>query len=184
MTKRNRTNLVPVRPLVFKLPQVPRRASLRAKGRIAPEPKPAVPPDQDVDFMAQYAEWHVQYPGGSLIEYVVWDYLTTEKKWLNHEDFEYQWPVLGGRTQFGGFVVDFYIYVGRFAWNIQGLRYHLQNPEDRAQVQLQAAMLTARGIKTISLWEDDLLYRTDYTLRAALVGQEVQTHKDEVGIYV
>lgn len=183
MTKKRRVFTVTPAHRLFRLPHVPKSEQLRRHVKVKSGTNPATPDIDNSDFIAMYDDWRSKFPGGSILEYIVWYYLTTVKKWENHYQFEYQYPVLGGRTKYGGFVVDFFIPLGQYAWDVNGLRYHLTNPIDRAKVMAEAALLAHRGIKLINLWEDDLIWRTEYVLELALIGMEAQTHRASVGLY-
>jgi very-short-patch-repair endonuclease len=134
------------------------------------------------DFEARRAEVLTFFPRMSVPEFIVWQWLVDRKRWSNGDQFIYQLPLLGGRTIFGGFVVDFYIRPGNMAWNIQGLRYHLEQPAQRGKVLIQSALLAQRGYRVVSLWEDDLVERPNFTIEAALRGEDTNRHKDEVGL--
>lgn len=171
-------------PKAPSLPSVPKKSRLRDKfpGFLPDIP---IPQAQDIpDFDRRMAETQAQFAAMSVPEFIVWDYLTRIKKWRNGIEFTYQLPLFSGRTQFGGFVLDFFIREGQLAWNVQGLRYHLEQSRDRAKVQVETAILTSRGYKVVQLWEDDLIERPTFVLEAALIGQESNRHKDDVGIYV
>ncbi len=185
MTKKKASRVFTITPAthLFRLPHVPKAKQLRSKIKVRTGTNPVTPNIDNADFLAMYAGWRSQYPGGSILEYIVWYYLTTVKKWQNHYEFEYQYPALGGRSKYGGYVVDFFIPLGQLAWDVNGLRYHLTNPIDRAKVMVEAALLAHRGIKLINLWEDDLIWRTDYVIKLALVGMEAQTHTKSNGMY-
>lgn len=181
--KRDEFN-VPKVPVVPGLPSVPGRSRLRDKfSSFAPDIKiPA--PEPVPDFERRLAAWQARFPSGSIPEFVVYDYLTRRKGWRLGIEFEYQLPIVGGRTVYGGFVIDFFIRLGFMAWNVQGLRYHLEKARDRAKTQVQAALLSGRGYKVVQLWEDDLLDRPEFTIEAAIKGQETNRHKDDVGIFI
>jgi len=162
---------------------VPKADTLR-RGFSIPNITPEAAKPDNADFLARYAAWQASgHPSGSLPEYVVWEYLVTKKGWTPGFEFVYQSPVFGGKTQYGGFVTDFLIREGNMIWNVQGLHYHLTNTRDRALDLLIKAILSGRGYHVIFLWEDDILTRPDFTLEAALRGQETNAHKDEVGLY-
>ncbi len=173
---------LPHAPTAPNAPAVPRADTLR-RGFTIPEINPPAAKTDDADFLARYAAWQQTYPAGSLPEYVVWEYLVNQKNWNPGGEFVYQAPILGGKTQYGGFVADYFIRPGNMVWNVQGLRYHLTNSRDRAQDLVVKAILSQRGYKVIFLWEDDLLERADYIIQAALAGQESNRHKDDVGLY-
>lgn len=176
------TSNIPRTPKPFEAPQVPQSDKLRTTVKWS---LPDIPKRDDAAFLARYAAWRAAgHPSGSLPEYVVWEYLVTRKHWVPGEEFVYQLALHGGRTLFGGFVADFYIRPGEMIWNVHGLHFHLLKTQDRAKVALQKADLTSRGYRVISLWEDDLFERPEYTIEAALRGQETNRHADDVGLYV
>ncbi len=109
----------------------------------------------------------------SILEFLVWGFLVYQKKLKEDVDFIYQYPLMGGRTQLGGFVADFYFPMRREVWNPAGLQFHWTTAEDRARDQLSRAVLAGRGVKLIFLWETDLLQRTQYTLDQAWLSQEL-----------
>src|SRR3990167_875867 len=184
MVRKRQSFVVPKVPTAPRLPGVPKRSRLRDNFP-GYAPDIAIPaPEPIPDFERRLAEWQARYPRGSTPEFIVWDYLTRRKGWELGREFIYQLAIVGGRTQFGGFVIDFYIRPGNMAWNVQGLRYHLEQPRDRAKVQVQAALMSNRGYRVVQLWEDDLLERPDFTIEAALRGGGTNRNKDEVGIYV
>jgi very-short-patch-repair endonuclease len=164
-------------------PRVPNRARLRDKFP-GIQPKPGVPDIFQDDFFDRYAAWKAlpQHAAASIPEFIVYDYLTRRKKWTEGNEFVYQYALVGGRTLYGGYVGDFFIRSTNAVWNIQGLRFHLLNVKDRAKVELQKMDLTKRGFKVLSLWEDDLLERPEYTIEAALNDQETNRHTDDVGL--
>jgi very-short-patch-repair endonuclease len=169
-------------PAKFQLPGIPKKGKFaEAVGSFNPAVKQGV---VDSEFMRRYNEWRSSspaYQAGSIPEFIVWEYLTKKKNWHDGVDFKYQYNLFGGRTKFGGFVLDFFIVRGQIAINVQGLKYHLERVQDRAKVQLQDAMLAGRGFRVISVWEDDLLERPDYAIEAALRGQATNRHTDDVG---
>lgn len=132
-----------------------------------------LPPSEDELLQERYVAWEAQ-TNGSLPEFIAWEYLTLKRKLTPGVDFVFQAPFLGGRTVFGGFVLDFYFPARREGWFIQGLRYHLLNPADRGKNALAKVFMAGKGIKTLEIWEDDLLERPDFVLDAAYFrGQEV-----------
>ncbi|KKM17707.1 hypothetical protein LCGC14_1673040 [marine sediment metagenome] len=123
-------------------------------------------PEQEEALLARYELWKAQY-NGSLIEFIVWEYITIRRKQKPNVDFVFQAPFLGGRTRFGGFVADFAFYGRQEIWSVQGIRWHLQTPKDRANAFIAETQLSARGYKVIELWEDDLLVRPTFVLDLA-----------------
>ena len=131
-----------------------------------------IPGDQDDDLLARWEAWRLRY-NGSLPEFICWEWLVYRKRLIEGVDFIFQYGILGGRTQFGGFVLDFYFPSRRMAWLIQGLRWHLVKTQDRARDIMAKAILTGRGLTAIELFEDDLFNRSTYTLDHAWRGEQV-----------
>lgn len=169
-------------PQKFQLPAIPKKAQFTDKfPGLSPNPEQSV---VDPEFQARFLRKRASSPSYhamSVPEFIVMEYLETRKHWKDGIDFKYQYNLFGGRTKYGGFVLDFFITRGQLAWNVQGLKYHLEKSRDRAKVQMQDAMLSGRGFRVISLWEGDLIERPDFTLEAALRGQSTNRHSDNVG---
>lgn len=125
-----------------------------------------VPAEQEEAFIARYEAWQAE-TGGSIPEFIVWEFLTIQKKQVPGMDFYFQAPFMGGRTIFGGFVADFMFPNRREVWQVQGIRWHLEQPADRAKTAIAEAQLTEQGYKVLELWEDDLLERPDFVLNLA-----------------
>jgi len=167
------------RPAPFRAPRIPQAGRLRRvaerKGlelRPLAGPEIPMPPEQDQALADRAAAWMAAYHG-SLPEFIVWDWLVGTKKQRDGLDFLYQYPVMGGRTAFGGFVLDFWFPLQQMGWNVQGLRWHWSNPDDRARDMIAKQMLASRGLKIIDLYEDDLLVRPDLVLAMAWRGEQV-----------
>lgn len=109
----------------------------------------------------------------SILEFMVWEFLVRRKKQIEDVDFIYQYPLAGGRTQFGGFVADFYFPLRAEVWNPAGQQFHWTKSRDRARDIMSRAVLASRGIREIFLWEEDMLARPDYTLEQAWLGREL-----------
>jgi hypothetical protein len=164
-------------PAKFELPAVPKKAVFVAE---FPSLIPAVEisaPTDIPEYERRMSEWRQKFPVMSDLEFVVMDYLTRKKKWELGREFEYQTPIAGGRTVYGGFLVDFLVRPD-LALQPQGERWHLQQPMDRARLRVEKMLLTSRGYEVIYLWESDLLTRTSYTMEAALRRQQLSTFKD------
>ena len=125
-----------------------------------------IPPEQDEALLARYEMWKSQY-NGSLPEFIVFEYLTIRRKQQPGFDFVFQSPFFGGRTRFGGFIADFAFFNRQEIWMVQGIRWHLQQPIDRAKSFIAEVQLTARGYKVLELWEDDLFQRPVFVLDLA-----------------
>jgi len=167
---------LPVFPTSPELPNVPfadrrfRVGNLEIRPFAGPDIP--IPKTEDEDFLRRFAAAHAAL-NFSLPEYIVYEFLVFKKKQISGLDFQYQNPVLGGRTAFGGFVVDFFFPLRLAAWNVQGNFYHLLKTEDRARDFIVEQILESRGIQFILLYEDDLIQRADYVLELAWNGQEV-----------
>jgi very-short-patch-repair endonuclease len=129
-------------------------------------PEIPIPPEQDEALLARYEAWKSQW-NGSLVEFIVWEYLTIQKKQTHGTDFIFQAPFLGGRTLYGGFIADFAFPLRNEIWMVQGIRWHLQQPADRAKTFMAEAQLSAMGWKVLELWEDDILERPLFVLDLA-----------------
>lgn len=107
-------------------------------------------------------------------EFICYEWLTTKKKMTNGIEFQWQYPFLGGRTIFGGFVLDFYFPAMRLAWFVQGLHFHYSQPEDRGRDRMAVAQVANRGITVVQIFEDNLINQTQWTLDAAFHGSQIQ----------
>jgi len=136
-----------------------------------------VPDTQQEEFQARFEEWRQQRANGvgSILEFIVYEFLVFTKRQVDGVDFDYQSSFAGGRTQFGGFVIDFILPSRGLAFQPEGARWHLQQPLDRARLLLEQEILAGRGIRAIYLWERDLLQRPDYTLEEAWNGRQLQS---------
>ena len=131
-----------------------------------------IPKTEDEDFLRRFDGWHA-LTNGSLPEYIVYEFLVFKKKQIPGVDFIFQHPLLGGRTLFGGFVLDFFLTLRQAGWRVLGTRFHLLQAQDRARDLIARSMIEQRGIQVIDLWDDDLLERAEYVLNLAWGGQEV-----------
>jgi very-short-patch-repair endonuclease len=109
----------------------------------------------------------------SILEFMVWEFLVQKKRQIEGVDFIYQYPLAGGRTQFGGFVADFYFPHRQEVWNPAGMQFHWTKSKHRARDIMARAVLASRGIKLIYLWEDDMMNRPAYVLEQAWQGNEL-----------
>lgn len=162
------------RPLTaFRVPAIKIRkrigATERAVRPFAPIPIEIV--DQDERTLARFEAWRA-VTNGSLPEFIVWEWLVYKRKLRDGVDFVFQSPLFGGRTRFGGFVIDFYFPQRREGWFVNGERWHLLTPQARARDQLAKEMLAGQGITVIVLWENDLLTRPDFVLERAWFRRE------------
>jgi hypothetical protein len=121
-------------------------------------PKIPISAEQDENLLARFEVWRATW-NGSLPEFITFEFLTIQKKQVPGVDFLFQHPLFGGRTRFGGFLLDFFLVSRREGWRIQGERYHLLKPVDRARGRIARAKLMAEGLTIVDLWESDLLER-------------------------
>ena len=114
----------------------------------------------------------VQVPSnweGSIPEYVA--YQTFISLGLEAgQDFVYQSPLMGGRMDKGGFVIDFLFNdPPGLAVNIQGVYYHYElGVEAKARDALARASLAGQNLSLIFIDDDDLLQAPQYYCREAL----------------
>ena len=106
---------------------------------------------------------------GSVPEYVA--YQTFVKLGLEPgQDFTYQSPLLGGRLDKGGFVIDFmFKEPPDLAVNVQGVYYHYQFGVEVTSRDIMArAALAGQNITLIFIDDDDLMQNPEYYCREAL----------------
>mgnify|MGYP005815153737 FL=1 len=89
------------------------------------------------------------------------------------QDFSYQSPLLGGRLDKGGFIIDFmFIDPPNLGINIQGVYYHYtkypDGVESKARDVLARASLAGEDITLIFIDDDDLMRDPEYYCREAL----------------
>ena len=110
---------------------------------------------------------------GSLPEYVA--YQTFIKLGLEPgQDFTYQSPLMGGRLDKGGFVIDFlFTMPPDLAVNIQGVYYHYEfGVEAKARDVIARSALAGQNIMLVFIDDDDLLRDPTYYCREALNYQD------------
>lgn len=107
---------------------------------------------------------------GSDLEWIVYWWLTKEKI-----PFVYQSPFGGGRKQIGGQVVDFEVTdrVPSLLIGVQGEYFHYRTGGQRARSLMSKVVLQARGYMVVYVLGRDLQTRPDYTMRAALRGEQL-----------
>lgn len=127
-----------------------------------------IPPEQDTALLERFEGWRAQW-NGSLPEFLTFEYLTIRRDQVANVDFVFQHPVFGGRTRFGGYILDFFLQMRLEGWRVNGERFHLEKPEDRARDAIMKAQLSSQGIRIIDLWENDLMSRRDFVLDLAWV---------------
>ena len=106
---------------------------------------------------------------GSLPEYVA-DTTFASIGLRPGQDFIYQSPLLGGRIDKGGLVLDFLFNdPPDLAVNVQGVYYHYEfGVETKARDIIAREGAVGRGLTLIFIDEDDLLRDPEYYCREAL----------------
>lgn len=155
---------------IYRLPETP----------IIPKPAVDMPADPEDERKARWQNFNSTVRHASYPEFICYEWLQTNKKLEPDIDFVFQYPVLGGKTQFGGFVLDFYIGPRNMAWFIQGLEFHYVDARDRARDRLAKAIVSDRGILVVELFEDDILQRTTRTLESAWNGVQVSSRNQDI----
>lgn len=110
---------------------------------------------------------------GSIPEYVA--YQTFVKLGLEPgQDFTYQSPLMGGRLDKGGFVIDFlFTEPPDLAVNVQGVYYHYEfGVEAKARDLMARSALAGQNITLVFIDDDDLLSDPTYYCREALNYQD------------
>jgi hypothetical protein len=110
---------------------------------------------------------------GSLPEYVA--YRTFVQLGLEPgQDFTYQSPLMGGRMEKGGFVLDFiFTEPPGLAVNVQGVYYHYEfGVETKARDIMARSALAGQNITLVFIDDDDLLRDPTYYCREALNYQD------------
>ena len=110
---------------------------------------------------------------GSVPEYVA--YQTFIKLGLEPgRDFTYQSPLMGGRLDKGGFVLDFlFTMPPDLAVNVQGVYYHYEfGVEVKARDLFARSALAGQNITLVFIDDDDLLRDAEYYCREALNYQD------------
>lgn len=130
------------------------------------EPEIPIPPEQEESLLARFEIWRAKW-NGSLPEFIVFEWLVIRKKQVPQIDFVFQHPLFGGRTQFGGFVLDFYFPGRREGWRVMGERWHMEQASDRARDAIARVQLAGEGLRIVDLFEDDLLERPELVLSLA-----------------
>ena len=116
-------------------------------------------------------ESQVQVPDdwpGSLPEYIAYQTFVELGLEPGH-DFTYQSPLMGGRLDKGGLILDFMFPDRNLAVNVQGVYYHYEfGVESKARDTMARAGLAADDITLIFIDDDDLLQDPKYYCREAL----------------
>jgi hypothetical protein len=89
------------------------------------------------------------------------------------QDFSYQSPLLGGRMDKGGFIIDFmFTNPPDLGVNVQGVYYHYQKypngVETKARDVLARASMAGQNITLVFIDDDDLLRNPRFYCREAL----------------
>ena len=106
---------------------------------------------------------------GSVPEYIA--YQTFVRLGLEPgQDFNYQSPLMGGRMDKGGFVIDFmFNEPPDLAVNVQGVYYHYEfGIEAKARDVMARAALAGQNITLVFIDDDDLMRDPEYYCREAL----------------
>ena len=106
---------------------------------------------------------------GSIPEYVAYQTFVRLGKEPG-QDFTYQSPLLGGRLDKGGFVIDFlFTDPPDLAVNVQGVYYHYEfGVEVKARDIMARAGLAGQNLTLIFIDDEDLLKDPMYYCRQAL----------------
>ena len=107
---------------------------------------------------------------GSVPEFLVYASLITKQGKREGIDFSYQSPLMGGRIDKGGVVIDFlFLDPPDLAINVQGEYYHygLGSTFMQNDIIIRAQM-AGQGINLIFIDESDILEDVDYYVRQAL----------------
>ena len=107
---------------------------------------------------------------GSLPEFLVYASLITKQGKIEGIDFSYHSPLMGGRLDKGGVVIDFlFADPPDLAINVQGEYYHygLGSTFIQNDIIIRAQM-AGQGINLIFIDESDILEDVDYYVRQAL----------------
>jgi len=107
--------------------------------------------------------------GGSIPEFMVYQSLVRRGR-VPGVDFIFQSPLMGGRLERGGVVIDFLFNdPPDLAINVQGTYYHYeQGTGVRVRDALGKAQLAGLGVTLIFIDEDDVQDDVDYFVREAL----------------
>ena len=125
---------------------------------------------EEDEFERRFALWG----RGSRPEFVAWEWLTIRKRQKEGIDFDFTSSMFGGRTIFGGMVVDFYLFAKDMVWRVQGEYFHLVQPENRAKDRLDRQRLVGQNLIVVDLYAQDLLQRPTFVLEKAWRGDQVQ----------
>jgi len=106
---------------------------------------------------------------GSLPEFLVWEELN-RRGLRDGVHFSYQSPLMGGRIEKGGVIIDFLFYdPPDLCINVQGVYWHYGLGRDvRARDLMAREQLAGQGITLIFVDEDDILSDVRYVVGEAL----------------
>lgn len=154
------------------MPRLPRFKPRKApKG--TPEIRPLPLPDPILRSREQQLEDEfLAWGRGTRPEYIVWKWLVQNKRQKEGVDFLFQSSRFGGRQVYGGIIVDFWFPDRHMMWRVQGERFHLLNPQDRANDMVARIRLVGMGATVVDLWVKDLEERPEYVLNLAWSGRE------------
>ena len=107
---------------------------------------------------------------GSVPEFLVYASLITKQGKQEGIDFSYQSPLMGGRIDKGGVVIDFlFLDPPDLAINVQGEYYHYGLGSTYIQNDvIVRQQMAGQGINLIFIDESDVLEDVDYYVREAL----------------
>ena len=90
------------------------------------------------------------------------------------QDFTYQSPLMGGRLDKGGFVIDFlFTMPPDLAVNVQGVYYHYEfGVEAKARDLIARSALAGQNITLVFIDDDDLLRDAEFYCREGLNYQD------------
>lgn len=151
---------MPKRGGTYRLPRAPKPKGATIFKRplrgIIPQ-KEQLPPWQTppAEFQGSGAEWAIYWALSSL-----------------KEDFQFQVPLMGGRIEAGGTVVDFYLPAYLLLIRVQGIHWHYEIQPQRAQDDILKLALESKGFQVIDIDEDMALRDPIYYTKEALRGQD------------
>jgi len=170
-----------IAPQAPRVPRAPaRRRTFEREGREQRPFKIEFPLSDEAneELLEEFAAWHAA-TNGSWPEFICWKWLVNEKQQKEGLDFYFQHPLFGGRTVYGGFLLDFYFPAKNLGWRVMGIRWHLLRPRDRARDLVAKQTLESRGIRIVDVWEDDIANRKGYTLEQAWRGNGLRPRRTQ-----
>lgn len=82
-------------------------------------------------------------------------------------------PTLAFDYRPDGIEVDFLIYDGNLAWQVQGERFHFGDPKSEGEDQIEAEVLSSEGFTVVNMLESMINQDTDRVCRSALNGEQL-----------